>query len=102
MRRELGTSESIRRIMITPVDSRVMMPLYGSCLFELIDRTVDDEWVLDATRYIYEAVEINEPRVVIKKVDILRGDVVSIRILYEEEGIENVVNMGWGEIDAAA
>ncbi len=102
MRRELGTSESIRRIMITPVGSRVMMPLYGSRLFELVDRTVDDEWVLDATRYIYEAVENNEPRVVIKKVDVLRGDVVSIRILYEEEGIESVVNMGWGEIDAAA
>ena len=102
MIRQISTLESIRRILATPLGSRVMMPEYGSRLFELIDKTVNDEWVLDATRYTYAAIEKNEPRVIVKKVEIRRGDAVSMRIEYGEDGADMAVNIGWGEIEDAA
>ena len=39
--------ESIKDILLTPLGSRVMLPEYGSRLFELIDRRVDDEFRAD-------------------------------------------------------
>lgn len=89
----ITTEESIKRILLTPLGSRVMMPEYGSRLFELIDKTVTDEWLLDASRYTYEAIENNEPRVLVKKVLINTGDTVSININYTEEGIEKKVEV---------
>jgi len=103
MIQRLDTFDSIMRILTTPLGSRVMMPEYGSRLFELIDKPVTDEWILDATRFTYEAIEKNEPRAVVKNVQIQAGETALFRIEYEEEGRERVVNLGFGEvIDAAA
>lgn len=103
MIQQLDTLESIRRILVTPLGTRVMMPEYGSRLFELVDKTVDDEWVLDATRYTYEAIEKNEPRVVVKKVTIQTGDDAVFHIEYEEAGVPGAVNINYMEVvDAAA
>lgn len=103
MTRQITAQESIRRILSTPLGSRVMMPLYGSLLFELVDKTVNDEWVLDAIRYTYEAIENNEPRVTVKNVDVLLGETVSISVEYEEDGVIDVTTIGWQEVvDAAA
>lgn len=44
--------ESIRDILITPLGSRVMLPEYGSKLFELVDRKVDDEFRAKLTLYV--------------------------------------------------
>ena len=86
--KKIDTETSIARILQTPVGSRVMRPEYGSRLFELIDRSVDEEWVLDAISYTYEAIEKNEPNVEVKKVEVATDETTAIAITYEESGIE--------------
>jgi len=93
MEKRISTEESIKRILETPIGSRVMRPEYGSRLFELIDKNVDDEWILNAISYTYEAIEKNEPNVKVKKVEVLTADVTSIKITYEENGVENEINL---------
>lgn len=102
MIQQISTEESIRRILITPLVSRVNMPDYGSRLFELIDKPVNDEWILDATRYTFEAVERNEPRAKIKKVFISTGDTVTISIEYFDEDIPETLNIDFTEVQDAA
>ncbi len=102
MTQQIDTQESIRRILITPICSRVMNPGYGSSLFELIDRPVTDEWILQATQYTYEAIENNEPRANIKKVNIESGDEVIICIEYSENDIDKTVNISLNEVQNVA
>lgn len=64
----VGIEESIRDILITPLGSRVMLPEYGSRLFELIDKRVDDEFRAKLAYYVIDAVTKWEPRVKIEKV----------------------------------
>ncbi|WP_170000657.1 GPW/gp25 family protein, partial [Campylobacter sp. RM9328] len=45
-------NESIKDILLTPLGSRVMLPDYGSRLFELIDRRVDDSFRADLACYV--------------------------------------------------
>lgn len=103
MKKQISTEESIHRILITPLITRVNMPQYGSRLFELIDKSVDDEWMLDAISYVNDAVEINETRVSIKKVSITTGDTVSINIDYEEveSDLSNFININFSEVQNA-
>ena len=63
--------ESIKDILLTPLGSRVMLPEYGSRLFELIDRKVDDEFRADLACYVIEAVEKWDPRVKIDEVKLI-------------------------------
>jgi len=63
--------ESIKDILLTPLGSRVMLPGYGSRLFELIDRKVDDEFRADLACYVIEAVERWEKRVKIDEVKLI-------------------------------
>ena len=63
--------ESIKDILLTPLGSRVMLPEYGSRLFELIARKVDDEFRADLACYVIEAVEKWEPRVKIDEVKLI-------------------------------
>lgn len=100
--KRLNTEERIRRILTTRLGARVMMPLYGSLLHELIDKSVDDAWVLDAISYTYEAIERNEPDVHLKKVSVSTGEGTSIRIEYEDgEGL-GVVILSMGEVSDGA
>jgi len=99
MIQQITTAQSIARILTTPLITRVNLPDYGSRLFELIDKSVDDEWILDATRYTYEAIEISEPRADIKKVLISTGDIVNITIKYEEDGTEKTINLDFAEVE---
>ena len=66
----VSIADSINRILKTPLGSRVMRPLYGSKLYELRDRTFDERFKTLATKYIYEAIKTNEPRVQIEEVDL--------------------------------
>lgn len=66
-----SVQESIRDILLTPLGSRVMLPGYGSRLFELIDRKVDDEFRADLACYVIEAVERWEKRVKIDEVKLI-------------------------------
>lgn len=103
MIRQLRVEESIRRILVTPLGSRVMMPEYGSRLFELVDKSVNDEWILDAIRFSSEAIETNEPRCILKRVKVSTGEVPSFLIEYEVDGITRAIDIPSGEvIDAAA
>ncbi len=63
--------QSIKDILLTPLGSRVMLPGYGSRLFELIDRRVDDEFRADLACYVIEAVERWEKRVKIDEVRLI-------------------------------
>ena len=58
-KKEIATEEAIKRVLITPLGSRVMRPEFGSRLFELIDRTFNTEYKLDAISFTYEAIERN-------------------------------------------
>lgn len=67
----VSIEESIKDILLTPLGSRVMLPDYGSRLFELIDRRVDDSFRADLAFYVIEAVEKWEKRVKIDEVRLI-------------------------------
>ena len=69
---KISVTDSINRILKTPLGSRVMRPEFGSLLYTLRDRSFDDEYKLKATKYTYEAISKFEPRV--------RIELVSFRI----------------------
>lgn len=93
MKKRISTEESIKRVLETPLGSRIMRPQFGSRLFELIDKSIDEEWVLNAIAYTYEAIEKNEPNVRVKKAEVLTADAVSIKIAYEENGAESEMSL---------
>lgn len=71
MKHLIDIENSIKDILLTPLGSRVMLPEYGSRLFELIDRKVDDEFRADLACFVIEAVEKWEKRVKIDEVRLI-------------------------------
>lgn len=67
----IDIENSIRDILLTPLGSRVMLPEYGSRIYELIDRKVDDEFRADLACFVIEAVEKWEKRVKIDEVRLI-------------------------------
>lgn len=45
----------VKRIVETPLGSRVMLPQFGSNLFELVDKTMDERYKLLYIAYVFEA-----------------------------------------------
>ena len=85
--------ESIRDILITPLGSRVMLPEYGSKLFELVDRKVDDEFRAKLTLYVVEAVEKWEHRVKVQSVKIKQSSEHKLYLkIFVEDG--NSIEVG--------
>ena len=88
----VSIADSINRILKTPLGSRVMRPLYGSKLYELRDRTFDERFKTLATKYIFEAINKNEPRVRVQSVDfninVVSGKISFIIFLTNGEEIE--------------
>lgn len=90
----IDIKNSIKDILLTPLGSRVMLPEYGSRIYELIDRKVDDEFRADLSCFVIEAVEKWEKRVKIDevrliglkdhklsfKVVLMSGDEIEVRI----------------------
>mgnify|MGYP002746793533 FL=1 len=90
----IDIENSIKDILLTPLGSRVMLPEYGSRIYELIDRKVDDEFRADLACFVIEAVERWEKRVKIDevrligvknhklsfKVVLMSGDEIEVRI----------------------
>ena len=90
----IDIENSIKDILLTPLGSRVMLPDYGSRIYELIDRKVDDEFRADLACFVIEAVEKWEKRVKIDevrliglkdhklsfKVVLMSGDEIEVRI----------------------
>lgn len=78
---KVSITQSINRILKTPLGTRVMRPDFGSRLYELRDREFNDEYKLNATRFTYEAIKKWEPRVKIEKVNFKVKPVSGIVIL---------------------
>ena len=90
----IDIENSIKDILLTPLGSRVMLPEYGSRIYELIDRKVGDEFRADLACFVIEAVEKWEKRVKIDevrlidlkdhklsfKVVLMSGDEIEVRI----------------------
>ncbi|MGG7074596.1 GPW/gp25 family protein [Campylobacter sp. 9BO] len=79
MKHLVSIEESIKDILLTPLGSRVMRPDYGSRIFELIDRKIDDEFRADLAWYVIEAVEKWEKRVKIDEVRLISLDGHSLK-----------------------
>ncbi|EAL9172239.1 baseplate assembly protein [Campylobacter coli] len=84
----VSIEESIKDILITPLGSRVMRPEYGSLLYTLIDRKIDDDFKIKLTRYTAEAISKWEKRVKLKGVRLneCKDNKLSITLLFENYG----------------
>lgn len=82
----ISIEESIKDILITPLGSRVMRPDYGSLLYTLIDRKIDDDFKIKLTRYTAEAISKWEKRVKLKGVRLneCKANQLSIGLLFED------------------
>ena len=67
----ISISEEIRRVLITKKGSIPMNPEYGSELYKLRDRTLNDEIRLKIISYAFEAIDKWIDRVKCKKVDVI-------------------------------
>ncbi|EAH9150349.1 baseplate assembly protein [Campylobacter jejuni] len=84
----VSIEESIKDILITPLGSRVMRPEYGSLLYTLIDRKIDDDFRVLLTRYTAEAISKWEKRVKLKGVRFneMKENKLSLTLLFENYG----------------
>ncbi|MFY0745421.1 GPW/gp25 family protein [Campylobacter sp. LH-2024] len=82
----ISIEESIKDILTTPLGSRVMRPEYGSLLYTLIDRKIDDDFRVKLTRYTAEAISKWEKRVKLKGVRLnkMQEGKLSIALLFED------------------
>lgn len=62
--------QSIRDILLTPLGSRVMRRDYGSRLYELVDRPLNEDTTADIRIATVEALARWEPRVEVLQVDV--------------------------------
>ncbi len=68
--------ESLRDMIQTPKGSRVMRPHYGSEFYRLVDKTLNDMWIIQAKKAILESTrssitdELWDERVNIKELKI--------------------------------
>lgn len=67
----VSIEESIKDILLTPLNSRVMLPNYGSKIYELIDKKINDNFKANLSWYVVEAVELWEKRVKIDEVKLI-------------------------------
>lgn len=93
---QVSVNDSIKRILETPLGSRVMLPEFGSKLHTLIDRKMDESFKLDFYRYTAEAIEKWEPRVKLEKAEI--NDRVEGKLYYtlyfkDMESIQGALNV---------
>lgn len=66
---KVSITDSINRILKTPLVHRVKRPEFGSELYKLRDREFNDEYKLLAAKYTYEAISKFEPRVKVESVE---------------------------------
>lgn len=86
--------KSIERILSTPLGSRVMEPTFGSELYLLIDRRVDDMWKLLFIKYVFEAIETWEKRIKVQSVTpIILGESVKYTLEIEVVDTNEVVRL---------
>jgi len=67
----IDVAEEIRRVLKTKKGSIPMNPEYGSELYKLRDRTINDETRLKVISYTFETIDRWVDRVKCKKVDVI-------------------------------
>jgi len=67
----ISVSEEIRRVLVTKKGSIPMNPEYGSELYKLRDRTLDDEVRLKIISFTFDAIDRWVDRVKCKRVDVI-------------------------------
>ena len=67
----IDVAEEIKRVLMTKKGSIPMNPEYGSELYKLRDRTMNDETRLKVISYAFEAIDRWIDRVKCKKVDVI-------------------------------
>ena len=84
---DVSIADSYADIFTTPKGSVIMLPEFGCDLNELIDKRMDDEWLIDFRRAIKDAT-IWETRKLLKDIEILKVDsvagVVSFRLKFDD------------------
>lgn len=86
--------KSIERILSTSLGSRVMEPTFGSELYLLIDRRLDDMWNLLFIKYVFEAIDTWEKRVKIQSVNpIIVGEQVKYSLEFLIVNTNEIVKM---------
>ncbi|GEM_PF-2300007 len=97
---EISIEESIKRIIKTPLLTRVMRPEFGSNMIELIDKPINAEWKMLFTAYTYDALEKNEDRIIVKNIAFLSIEPLSIQIDYIDVRDENENRFVFGGVNA--
>jgi phage baseplate assembly protein W len=77
--------QSVRDILLTPIGSRVELREYGSNLFRLVDRPLDDVLRIDLIAATVDALRRWEPRIEVRRVGV--SDVGVARITLDLEGV---------------
>ena len=67
----IDVAQEIKRVLMTKKGSIPMNPEYGSELYKLRDRTMNDETRLKVISYAFEAIDRWIDRVKCKKVDVI-------------------------------
>ena len=93
---DVSIAESLEDIYTTPKKTVVMLPEFGNDFFKLVDKRMDDEWLIDLKRELADAT-IWETRITLKKVTIKSFDVakgsVAFRLDFDDNSyLEGVLN----------
>ena len=80
--------QSIVDILTTPLGTRVMLPEYGSKLFDLVDNPTDPSLAMRIIMESAGAIARWEPRVRIHRINVLAVDIGKITILIIATDIE--------------
>lgn len=94
MTKQISVEDSIARILSTAVGTRVIRPEYGSRIHELIDKNTDADFRVKMSAYVYDAIEKNEPRAILKRVLVTSVEPFNILIEYLADGVDNTLNLG--------
>jgi len=79
--KQIDTNEAIKRVLMTPLGSRVMRPNFGSRLFDLVDESMGSSFDIDVIHYVSEAIENNLPEI---KIDEIKRDKNILTIRYNK------------------
>lgn len=88
-------AQSIADILTTPLGTRVMRRDYGSALFDLIDAPMNAETVVDVFAATAEALDRWEPRLRLRRVQIVAAGAGRMELLLdgEVEGVDHTAEV---------
>ena len=93
---DVTIAESLEDIYTTPKKTVVMLPEFGNDFFKLVDKRIDDEWLIDLKRMLADAtiweIRVTLEKVSIKSFDATKGS-VAFRLDFDDNSyLEGVLN----------